>query len=420
MSTSPLDLSLLDDVAIDARTKGFPAPARPLPLRDVAGMGWTLDDLVPPVLLLREEALDHNLELMAAYCRRAGVSLAPHGKTTMAPALWQRQLLAGAWAITAANAVQARIMAACGVRRVLVANQITDPGAISWLAEALADPGLELLCYVDSEEGVDLLDRGLQASPRPLRVLLELGYEGGRTGCRDVAGARLVARRVSASSRLRLAGVAGFEGLMCHRRATDCPDRVRAFLDRLRELAESLTAAGAFDGVDEVIVTAGGSAFFDLVVERLEGGWQAPTRLVLRSGCYLTHDSGLYKEISPFGGVGGGRERLRPALEAWAAVLSRPEPRLSLLGMGRRDVPHDAGLPVARLTRPRGGPSVPLRGGEIVRLDDQHGYLTGSGVPVGDLVGCGVSHPCTAFDKWRVIPVLDAADRVVDAVATCF
>jgi D-serine deaminase-like pyridoxal phosphate-dependent protein len=87
-------------------------------------------------------------------------------------------------------------------------------------------------------------------------------------------------------------------------------------------------------------------------------------------------------------------------------------------------VPFDQGPPIPVTLRRRVGGNVDVNGALVVeRLNDQHAYCrVGRGIPIepGDLVGCGVSHSCTAFDKWRVIPVLDDDDRVADAVATYF
>jgi D-serine deaminase-like pyridoxal phosphate-dependent protein len=408
---------------VDETTKGFPPIRARVPLREIGARGWTLADLQPPIVALRRSALEHNLALMAAYCDRHGVELAPHGKTTMAPQLWDLQLEAGAWGLTAATAVQARAMRAFGVGRILIANEVTDPGSIRWVADDLAGGG-ELLCYVDSLRGVELLERHLRdAGPaRPLKVLVELGHRGGRTGCREPEEAVEVGRAVGRSTRLALAGVAGFEGTVAHDRAAGSLDGVRAFLDALRGLTERLLDDGAL-GPDPV-VSAGGSLYFDLVVERLAGGWRDDAaRVILRSGCYLTHDAGFYDRSSPFAAEPADR-RFRSALEAYGAVLSRPEPGLALLGLGRRDVPFDQGYPRPLLVRGPGGSAEPIDGRvEITALNDQHAFCrVGPEVrlEVGDLVLCGISHPCTAFDRWRIIPVLDDDDHVVDAVATFF
>ena len=417
--------AVLDGVRVDHLARGFPPNG--VALHEVAAQGWSFEDLEPPVLILREDALRHNLALMAAFCERSSVDLAPHGKTSMAPQLWARQLAAGAWGVTAATASQARVMRDAGVRRIVIANELVDRASIGWVAGELNDPDLELLCYVDSVRGVELLESGLteaaSASPRPLDVLVELGYLGGRTGARTADEAIDVAERVRASNRLRLAGVAGYEGLVCRDRSAECLDRVRAYLDHVRGLAETLVTSGGFD--DGIVLTAGGSAFFDIVVERLHHMWRrdVPARVILRSGCYLTHDSGLYERLSPFASETDTRSRFRSAMEIWGPVLSRPEPEVAIVGFGRRDVPFDQGMPIPVSVRSRSRDVRPLDGCAVTELNDQHAFLrlhSDVAIDVGDLVMCGISHPCSAFDRWRVIPVLDGNDRVVDAVATFF
>jgi D-serine deaminase-like pyridoxal phosphate-dependent protein len=396
-------------------------------IADVAGRGWTLADLPTPAMVLRERSLTHNLALMQEYCRAWAVDIAPHGKTTMAPQLWERQLAAGAWGITAATIDQARVMRSTGVPRVLVANELVDPVSIAWVAGQLADPAFELLCYVDSDRTVDILDAGLRAAhaERRLPVLVELGFAGGRTGCRTIPEAVHVGSRVRSTSTLALAGVAGYEGTSCHERSAECVALVVGFLDRLRELTSTMIDAGSFEGTDRIVLSAGGSAFFDLVVDRLHGQWpsDADVRLVLRSGCYLTHDAGMYERLSPLPSRDGERG-FQPAMELWSHVLSRPEPELAILGFGKRDVSFDVDLPTPFVVRSVSGSSVGARDElEIRSLNDQHAYgwvRPGSRLDVGDRVGLGISHPCTSFDKWRAIAVVDDDDRVVDAIATFF
>jgi len=411
----------IEPTRIDAGTKGFPAVDAPLPLDAVAARGWSLGDLHLPVMVLRERALAHNLSLMARFCDEHGVRLAPHGKTTMAPALWRRQLDAGAWAITAANAVQARAMRDAGVPRVLIANQVVDPAGAAWMAASAADPSA-VICYVDSLRGIELLED--RASPEhPIGVLVELGSDGGRTGCRSDRGAVALAARVRASARLVLAGISGYEGVLCHDRSPGCLETVRVFIGRLRQLAEAVLADGPAETGEPFVVSAGGSMFFDVVVAELAPLRRDDVRIVLRSGCYLTHDHGTYEHASPFPATLGERG-FHPALELWSAVLSRPEPGLAFLGFGKRDAPHDLELPIPTHVRASDGAIRPTDGAmRVLELNDQHAYVEvaeGFALEPGDVVACGISHPCTAFDKWRVLPVLDDEDRVIAAVSTVF
>jgi D-serine dehydratase len=425
-----LDLDRILDEQIDWRYKSFPATP-PTTIREVGRRNWNVldGDFMFPVMLLKQSALRHNIDAMAALCTRHGISLAPHGKTTMAPQLFQMQLDAGAWAVTAATMWQVGVWRAFGADRVILANELVEPASIRWIADELRrDPEFDFYCLVDSVSEVRLLEAALDRPglERRLPVLLELGLPGGRTGCRTRDEARQVARAVAASRRLSLAGTEGFEGIIGGADLAATLEKVDSFMSEMRALVVELDGARLFDQSAEVMITAGGSAFLDRVIAEFGKPLQLsrPTRVVLRSGCYVTHDAVHYKEQSPFGTRLADTGPLEEALEAWGAVLSRPEPGLALIGFGKRDVPHDLELPVPRVVKRTGKGLRRLgAGASITALNDQHAYLRipdGDELAVGDLVGCGVSHPCTAFDKWRLLPVVDDDYRVVDAVLTYF
>jgi D-serine deaminase-like pyridoxal phosphate-dependent protein len=382
-----------------------------------------------PVMVLRESALENNLAAMAGYCSAHGVLLAPHGKTTCAPQLFARQLEHGAWGITVATLQQVALCRAFGVRRVLLGNELVDPGAIAWVVDELRrDEDFEFLCYVDSVEGVERISSVAGASAgRGVDVLVEMGFEGGRSGCRTPAQAAGVAAAAAAAPGITVVGVSVFEGTVGHDITDDVLGGVRDLLGRMRETASALVARGLCTvGPDGLILSAGGSMFFDVVTDVLSPPLPDGTAVqcIVRSGCYVTHDEHLYGVTSPFARDGADpRWRLRPAIEVWSEVWSRPEPGLALVGMGRRDVAFDAGLPVPRqLFRPGSGRS-DVRGLTVTGLNDQHGFVQmpdGADLRVGDWLGCGINHPCTQFDKWRVIPVVDDDYRVLDFVRTFF
>lgn len=416
--------------ALDWRWKGFPPAAGDVTVDTIHEQNWNVlaGDMLLPVMVLKESALEHNLETMARFCREAGVSLSPHGKTTMAPQLVQRQFHYGAWAVCAATASQARVFRAFGISRVLIANEVVDAPAIAWIAqEQDRRPEAELFSLVDSVEGVSLMHEALEghAGSSQLSVLVEMGAPGARAGCRTLDDALAVADAVARSGRLRLVGVEGYEGII-HADGLDATlAAIDAYLDMVRTVTRELAARQLFADRSEVIVTAGGSAYFDRVVERLTAPWDlgVPVRVVLRSGCYVTHDDGHYDRLSPFGSTRGDA-RLRPALEVWGAVLSRPEPGLAIVGFGKRDVPYDRDLPVPLKVRSRTGDLRPMReAARVTGLDDQHAYVRFQDaieLNVGEFLGCGISHPCTAFDKWPLIPVVGDDYEVIDAVQTFF
>jgi D-serine deaminase-like pyridoxal phosphate-dependent protein len=325
----------------------------------------------------------------------------------MAPWLIDRQTAAGAWGMTVATGNQALVVRRLGVRRVFIANEVLDPTVLRWLA---ADDG-EMYFQVDSLAGVAAAASALAAVGGRLRVFVELGHPGGRTGVRTLNELEIVARAAAAVDRLDLVGVTGYEGQL--------PDQagVDAYLDRLAAAAKALSATGLVP--ERPLVSAGGSAWFDRVVARLRAADVG--RVILRAGASVTHDDGYYAEKTPFRRI-PDEGPLTAALEVWAQVTSTPEPGLAIVGMGKRDAPFDEGLPVVWDVR-RDGAITPISGLTVTKLNDQHTYLemaTDVEVVPGDLLRFGISHPCTAFDKWRVMPVVDEAYRVVDVVETYF
>jgi D-serine deaminase-like pyridoxal phosphate-dependent protein len=415
LRTRPIDATEKGFAFLGGSTAASIAAARP-PLH-AAGFNY-------PLLTLRDSALKANAAAMAAYCARAGVDLAPHGKTPMSPELAALQLAHGAWAITVASIGQLRTFREFGFPRLLLANELVDPAGIAWLAAELADPGaepaFEPYCYADSLKTTNLLDitaRGITPA-HPLPVLIEIGHEQGRTGCRTDSEAVRVAKAAAATGTLRVAGVAGYEGTIGHDAKPETLEQVAAFCRRLRNLADIVREYG--DGSEPFIVSAGGSTYFDLVTEELTAGDTAGLRIVLRSGAYLTYDHGVYSRISPGARGAAGAPRLTPAIELWAQVLSRPEPGLALLGFGRRDAGFDAGLPIPLRVVPD---ATGVAGWKVSEVMDQHAYLSVPGdaaLSPGDLVCFGISHPCTTLDKWRVVPVVDDTGHVTDVTHAFF
>lgn len=415
-----MTLDSLYDERVDHRFKGLPPDAAGLTVRELAAQRRPLfgGGFTTPLLTLSAPALEHNLAQLATYTRAHGLAFAPHGKTSMAPQLFARQLAHGAWGITAATFQQVRVYRAFGVRRVFLTNELVDAAALRWLAaELTADPDFRLVAYVDSVRGVELMDAALAGTPgRPVDVVVELGAEGGRAGVRDAAAAVRVADAVAAARRLRLVGVAGYEAT-----APDVPRWLAALVALLRRF----DAEGRFAQTEEIVLSAGGSEWFDLVAEAFEpvGGLSRPVLRLLRPGAYVSHDDVHYGEVTPFHRRIPEQGSLEPALRLWTRVLSRPEAGLAILDAGKRDAPHDLDLPVPKLVRGPDGTVRPADGLTVTRLADQHAFVTvapGAAVEVGDWVALGLSHPCTAFDKWQLVPLVAADGTVTDYLRTFF
>ena len=423
------------DPLLGSNFKGYPRTAAPRRRSEIGTAGWNVlaGDLPLPLAVLKREALEHNLAWMQSRVREWGIDLAPHGKTTMSPQLFQRQLDAGAWGLTFATVTQLAVGVAAGARRTLIANQVVsdeDLAGIQMLLSEHAD--LRIVFLVDSLAQLALIEDWSKRHPSsvPFEVMIEIGVDGARTGCRTHEEAVALATRLRASEAVRLVGIECYEGQGATGQSEPDTAYAKALMDRVEAVARHCDENKLFE-TDEVLVSAGGSAIFDLVAGRLKPALGAPVRGLLRSGCYVTHDHGFYKRmvsaVDERLGCNCG-ESLVPAMEVWATVQSRPEPGLAILAVGKRDISFDLSLPVpiARAARgvlqPQGVPA----GWKITALNDQHAYLRweaneeAEAPKVGDRVGLGISHPCTTFDKWHWMPVVEQDYRVSDAVAMHF
>jgi D-serine dehydratase len=400
---------------------------RTLEPEEIAKLGWNVlrEDLSLPTAVLYREKLLHNLTWMQQFITAYGVKLAPHGKTTMAPKLFDLQLQAGAWGITLATAHQTLVAYEHRVRRVLMANQLVGKQNMATIARLLKDPDFEYFCLVDSAEQVEQLGEYFHAAGQRLRVLIELGAEGGRTGVRD---SDQLQPTLNALSRWRehiaLTGVEIYEGVL------DDEDAIRGFLQRAVSVTRELMQDGRFDR-DPILLSGAGSAWYDIVADVFSSaGLGDSVEVILRPGCYLTHDVGVYRDAqqkilqrNPI--ARHMKESLQPALQLWGYVQSVPEKEKAIVALGKRDAAFDAGLPTPALHYRPGNvaPTASPAGWTLTKMMDQHAYLRiseGDDIRVGDMIAFDISHPCLTFDKWRWLPVVDEQYTVVDVVQSFF
>jgi D-serine dehydratase len=394
---------------------------------NISSLGWNLlrEDLSLPAAVLYEDKVLHNLAWMQKFIDAYGVQLAPHGKTTMAPRLFELQLQGGAWGITLATAHQTLVAYRHGIRRVLMANQLIGKENMSIISRLLADADFTYYCLVDSSAQIDLLGEFYAKQGQRLNVLIELGVMGGRSGVRDDNQLHSVMDALARwDSSIALSGIEIYEGVLEEETA------IRAFLQRAIAITQALVSEGRFQS-HPILLSGAGSAWYDVVAEEFSNaGFDAAVELILRPGCYLSHDVGVYRKAqadiqrrNPIAHqMSSG---LLPALQIWAYVQSLPEAGRAIIGMGKRDAAFDAGLPTpAQHFRPgETSPKTVPSHWSLTKMMDQHAYLQieeQDDIRVGDMIGFDISHPCLTFDKWRTLPILNSQYEVVDVIQTFF
>lgn len=433
--SSHLDLAWIQALPVDSLTKGVPATRGALCHGKIGQQGWNVlrQDLPFPVALIREDIMDANRVWMRGFLKQSGVELCPHGKTTMSPELFALQISDGAFGMTCATASHLEVYRRAGVRRIILANQLIGRANLEMALCHLRDPDFELYCLIDSEVGLRMLAETARALGlvRPVKILIELGAQGARTGQRTLDGVIHLAECAATWPELIVAGLETYEGVFAGSDPVDREAPILELLNRTVEVASAL-AAIAPETDEPFILTAGGSDFFDMVVDAFTSARIGRSiRVVLRGGCYLTHDSLHYgrcfermRQRSPeVGSLAGG---LSSALEVWSVVQSRPEASLAYCALGKRDISHDWELPrPVAWYRPGsvGARQMPPDHWRTRILNDQHLHLeigADDDLRVGDLIGFGVSHPCTTFDKWKNIYLVNPEFDVVGAIRTFF
>jgi D-serine dehydratase len=412
---------------ISPLNKGLGAYDEAFAISSSGSFDWNLlrEDLSLPAAVLYHDKLQHNLNWMRQFIAAYGIQLAPHGKTTMAPRLFQMQLDAGAWGITLATAHQVKVAYSHGVRRILMANQLVGKANMAMIADLLSDPAFEFYCLVDSPDQAHQLGRYFAERGQRLNVLIELGVDGGRAGVRNEQQLHaLQAALKDCKGSIAVCGIEVYEGVL------EDEASIRAFLQHAVETARQLSRQRVFDR-SPVLLSGAGSAWYDVVAEAFTtDALDVPVEVVLRPGCYLTHDVGAYRraqtrilQSNPV--AHKMHSGLLPALHIWAYVQSIPEAEKAIIAMGKRDAAFDSGLPVPALHFRPGDKAPVVSPGHwsLTKMMDQHAYLAiaaGDNIRVGDMIAFDICHPCLTFDKWRTIPIVNADYKVIDIVQTFF
>ena len=411
-----IDLNPITQKKIDWQYKGFPLASYGKTISEFVASKPNLftSDFQFPIMVLRDSALKHNIARMASFCKGLGFDLAPHVKTPLSPQIAKAQIEAGAWAVTVANFNQANIFLNFGFNRIIIGNEVLEPTSLREIAKLNFSDKAEIYFYIDSLAALKIVKDAISGqSESKINILIEIGAKDGRAGLRDLDDLPALLSEIAKEPKILVYGVSGFEGAVPQGDRDKGVAHIRKFLQKI--VAAAKIVAQVAPG--PVIISAGGSSYFDYVAEEFKK-YEGDAHLIMRSGGYVSHDHIHYEELYPFMG-GKDEDRFIPALEIWSRALSIPEPNLAILNYGKRDAGNDLDnpLPVKKFTTK----VEPLKA-TIEKLNDQHAFMriSPNSIEVGQIVGCGISHPCTNFDKWRLISVVDDNYDIVDCVHTFF
>ena len=428
-----MDVSEIDNTLLDDTIKGIPGGTPPFRLGDIGQKGWNIlrEDLALPVVAICQSALERNRLWMRRLLAQQGSLHAPHGKTLVSPQIYSKELEDGAWGLTVATIYQLQVYRHFGAKRILYANQLVGRAGINYVLDELAaDPEFEFFCLVDSVACLQILADAVRwrRLGRPINLLLEIGYAGGRAGCRDSEEALSVARAIAAQHPgFMLCGVEIYAGTIDELSMAESVPRIREVLAKAAHVARLCEQEGLFK-TREVIFCAGCSHYFDLAPAAAEMvGMADRLRVIVRSGCYLYFDSRWYAErfLATFDRIKRLKNRTptpEASIEMWGYVLSLPETRLAICGIGRRETSFAFGLPVPlKWFRPgiHEQPHPLSTEYRVTALNDHHAFLelpSDSPLRCGDMICLGISVPTATFDRWQLIFLVDDSYQIVRAL----
>ena len=400
-------------------------------LQALENKGWNLlnEEVSFPIAVINENHLVNNAKLMQEFSDRSTVKLAPHGKTSMAPDLFKVQLDHGCWGISLAAVPQVINASQHGIHRIILANQLVGKYHMKLIADLLSTQEIEFYCFVDSLQNIHALGKYFSARNIRLNILIEVGVSEGRCGWRDTDNIARLLDVIEQYASLRLCGISFYEGVI---HGEEAEHKIINFVSDICSLLCKIHRENKFDSKD-IIVTGAGSAWYDIVAKELMSHnsiQDIDYTAIIRPGCYLIHDTGIYQDaqnnvINRSQLACDISGELISSLELWAYVHSVPEPGLAVIGLGKRDVAFDSGLPTPEyLYRP--GTPKPIKMGEscqVINIMDQHcmmKFCDNSSPQPGDLICFSSSHPCLTMDKWRHIGLIDDNYIVKQTIETFF
>jgi D-serine deaminase-like pyridoxal phosphate-dependent protein len=290
-------------------------------------IGQTVSALDTPALLVDLDVMEANMARIVAACREHGVGWRPHSKAHKTPEIARMQLDAGATGITCAKVGEAEVMAAAGIRDILIANQIVGPIKVGRLV-ALAQRADPIVC-VDSVENATELDAAFRQAGKRLRVLIEVDIGMNRAGVAPGAPVVALAHEIARRPGLRLVGLEGWESQATT--MADPAEKERTVRDAVAALVASARACrDAGFAVD--IVSCGGTGTFPFCVEQV-----GVTEVQIGGAVFSDMHYRTNYHVD-----------FEPALTVLATVTSRPTATRIVVDAGKKTMSGDAAMPAPR------------------------------------------------------------------------
>ncbi|MBI5115590.1 DSD1 family PLP-dependent enzyme [Candidatus Poribacteria bacterium] len=325
-------------------------------------------DIDTPALLIDLDRMEHNIKKMASFFDMQFSNLRPHTKTHKCPVLAHKQLQAGAQGITCAKLGEAEVMAAAGIRDILIANQIVGPDKIARLANLARH--CDIMVAVESRHNVADLSMAARHAGSTIRILIEVDVGMHRCGVKSPEEAVSLAQKILESPGLQFEGIMGYEGHAVM--IPELDDRRQACLKSMQVLIGARDAL-LKSGIEVKIVSAGGTGTYNIA-----GSYPGVTEI--QAGSYILMDAKYRSVLQDF----------ESALTILSTVTSRPDKETAILDAGMKAMTFEFGMPEL----------VGVAGAAVSFLSEEHGhlYLEDADPQVGEKVELIPSHCCTTIN----------------------
>lgn len=313
--------------------------------RPPAEPGMHEDEVDTPALIVDLDALEANMDHMAAFCAAKGVGLRSHAKTHKSPVIARWQIARGAVGQCVQKVSEAEILAWGGVADILVSNEIVSPLKLARLV-ALARIAKVAVC-TDNFAALPLLEVAAGAAGTRLSVLVEVDVGSRRCGLPPGDPVVNLARRIAASRHLIFGGLQAYHGRAQHYRTQ--PERQAAVAAAVAAVSRTLDGLRAV-GLEAAIVGGAGTGTFEFEAA---------------SGVYNEIQAGSYIFMDADYGRNEPRPDFRQSLFVLSTVMSA-QSRKAVVDCGHKGIAVDSGMPLVS-----GRPGI-----EYTGPSDEHGTLT--------------------------------------------
>ena len=320
-----------------------------------------IEDLDTPVPVIDLDKVEQNIHKLQSYLDKHGITSRPHIKTHKLPALAYKQLEAGGVGITCQKISEAAVMAAAGIKDILITYNIMGQAKIEPLAQLARQTDLSIA--IDNEVALETIAKAAKLAEQSIKILVEFESGNNRVGVQTPQDALALAQKIQAQDWLE------FAGLMTY----PCGEQAGTFIAEAKQVFEDA-------GVDIKTVSAGGTPGMWHVHE-VEGVTE------LRAGTYIYNDRNI---------VGSGAASLEDcALHVHATVVSRPTDDRAVIDAGSKTLSSD-------LVKPDYGKGYGLvleyPDAVIYKLNEEHGIIDLSACAekpqIGEVIRIVPNHVC--------------------------